>query len=73
MYGTYPLSRGNYSRVKMHKCWVSFLEPIIHSYETQKAESFGVPGEISYEIELEVGSQEKCTRLYHECICKYVR
>ncbi len=40
----------------MFSCWVSFLEPMIHSYETQKADCFGVTGEIIYEIELEDGS-----------------
>ncbi len=59
----------------MLSCWVSFLEPIIHSHETQKAECFGVPEEISCEIEQNVRIGESslyAERLYDECVCKIV-
>ncbi len=48
---------------------------MIHSYETQKADCFGAPGEISCEIELKVDIGEKsldAERLYDECVCKIV-
>ncbi len=48
----------------------------MHSYETQKADCFGVPGEISCEIELKVEIGERslyAKRLYHECVCKNVQ